>query len=269
MSREKPGEWPLEPEEFVAWAASVRWHDTVSKPQNPHQYCLKFRCPSPRTFELMVLHLREHGHQEWFGGREYTYLEVWAGRWKYWTMMDPLECTVLINRKKLPGKDPGPKRREDQTVATQKTLPELYTSRYMAQDVLSSGVVVPMRISMIAPERFFPLGYEIAGEARSLMPERPMQGEWRSFSPAFWRKLDRIGPEKIADELTAISAEHDGRALALLCFEDLQKGQRCHRAIVSAWIESETGIAVPELTDAGEVLALEKLHPQVMPVRPR
>ena len=96
MAAEKPWEWPLTPEEFRSWVDSSPWQDAVTAVMNPHQYTLKRRSPEPRRFEMAVLHLREFGHQEYFGGREYTYLE--SGGHKYWTMMAPLEWTILVNR---------------------------------------------------------------------------------------------------------------------------------------------------------------------------
>jgi len=195
VGRGQPGEWPLSDGEFEEWAASVPWQDTVSNPTNPHQYTLKRYSPDPRLFELMVLHLRERGSQELFGGTEYMYLEV--GGHKYWTMMSPLEWTILVNRKEVPGGasdrverevEQGPRKpRED--------LPEVYTARYFSENLLASGVVVPVRISLIPSASLIPLSYPIEHEVRVLMPERRMYGEWPKFSPEFWRHLDDVGPE--------------------------------------------------------------------------
>lgn len=268
MSRERPGEWPLEHAEFEAWVRSSPWQDAVTAVMNPHQYTLKRRSPSPRMFEMAALHIREFGSQEWFGAQEYSYYEA-AGH-KHWTMMEPLEWTILINRKELPDVTQHNQGEKEQPPLDEEVLPEIFTSRFLATDVLSSGVVVPVRISMLPPEPLLgPLPYPLKHEVRDLMPERPMYGDWRKFSPLFWKKLEHIGVEKIAASCAAISAQHDGKALALCCFEDLPKGQRCHRAIVSAWIESETGREVCELTNEAEILKLEELHPQVMPVRPK
>lgn len=269
MSAKKPGEWPLEHAEFERWVADVSWQDAVTRPMNPHAYTLKRNTKSPRMFELVVLHIREYGSQEWFGGQEYTYYEC-AG-YKYWTMMNPIEFTILINCKQLPKESDSSAGEpdEEEQPNMDETLPELYTARYLAQDVLASGMVVPVRISMYPPEHLIPLGYEVEHEVRALMPERRMHAEWHKFSPTFWRHLDTIGLGRIAKELSAISERHEGKPLALCCYEDLLKGQRCHRVIAAAWIQEQTGIAVPELTNEGEVLGLDDLHPQVMPVRPR
>jgi hypothetical protein len=235
---------------------------------NPHQYTLKRRSPDPRMFELAVLHLREFGSQEYFGGREYSYYEA-AGH-KFWTMMEPLEWTILVNRKELSADTTEQERPDEEQSNTSETLPEVYTSRFLAKDALASGIVVPVRISMYPPAPLLgELPYALEHAVRDLMPERTMYGDWRKFSPTFWQKLEEMGPEKIAAQLAAIGAQHDGKPLALACFEDLLKGQRCHRTILSAWWHERSGWGMPELTNDGELLSLEQLHPQVQPLRPR
>lgn len=47
------------------------------------------------------------------------------------------------------------------------------------------------------------------------------------------------------------------------------RGQRCHRVIFSAWWYERTGWIIPELSNDGELLGLEQLHHQVLPLRPR
>ena len=123
-------------------------------------------------------------------------------------------------------------------------LPEIYTARYGALRLLSSGAVVPVRISMIDPRELMDLPYEIAATVPELMPERDHLGEWRNFSPRFWRKLDTIGPEKILPKLAGISARHGGRPLALCCFENLTVGDECHRTVVIAWLRDVAGVEV-------------------------
>jgi hypothetical protein len=213
-----------------------------------------------------VLTIREQGFQGYFGPKEYSYLE--SGGFRYWTMQNPLEFTVLVNRKPLVSGKPKEVDREQPNLS--ETLPEVYTSRYMASDVLSSGLVIPIRVSLYPPQPLIgELSYELAGTVRELIPERRMYGDWREFSPTFWRHLDWIGPEKILAKLGAIGAEHGGKPLALCCYEDLLKGQMCHRTIFSAWWREQSGREVCELTNEGEVLKLEQLHHQVMPLRPK
>ena len=73
----------------------------------------------------------------------------------------------------------------------------------------------------------------------------------------------------IASRLARVAKHTEKKPLALLCFEDLQRGQLCHRAIFLAWWREQTGREVHELTNDGEVFKLEQLHHQVMPLRPR
>lgn len=98
MSREEPGEWPLTHEEVEEWARKQKWHFAKTMAHNPHSYCLK-RETDPRMFELVVLHIREHGSQNVWWNKEYTQYE--ADDHVMWSMGDALETTILINRKSL------------------------------------------------------------------------------------------------------------------------------------------------------------------------
>jgi hypothetical protein len=149
---------------------------------------------------------------------------------------------------------------------------EIYTSRYLNFELLSSGVVVPVRISMFPPQPLLgELPYELKHSVRALQPERHMMGEWPGFSLGMWAKLDAIGAEKIAAQLAAISRTEGGRSLALLCHEDVTpaRGHRCHRVVVSLWWAEQAGREIPELTDDGELLGLHRLHRQTAPIVPR
>ena len=59
---------------------------------------------SDEAFWLMVMHIREHGEQEEWGGATYTYFVI--DGMKYWTMGADLMSTVILNRKPW-GQDPG------------------------------------------------------------------------------------------------------------------------------------------------------------------
>jgi len=130
----------------------------------------------------------------------------------------------------------------------------LFTSRYFAEDVLSTGKVVPVRVSYEAP--IIPLGYPLEEIAETLVPEFAMLGEWDHLCQTYWHKLDTLGVERIGEELAGISDRHDGRPLALLDYEDLVRGLRTHRIVFSVWWEEQTGQAVLELTNDGQKLHL-------------
>ena len=75
------------------------WHFAKTMPQNPHEYCLR-RETDETEFEEFVKLIRREGYQELYWGKMYICYNV--GQYKYWTMGEPLEKTILINRAKLP-----------------------------------------------------------------------------------------------------------------------------------------------------------------------
>jgi hypothetical protein len=146
-------------------------------------------------------------------------------------------------------------------------VPQLFTCRYFAEDVLSTAEVVPVRVSYEAP--IVPLGCTLEEIAETLVPEFAMLGEWDHLCQTYRHKLDALGVRRIDEELSAISARHDGRPLALLDYEDLVRGLRNHRIVFSRWWEEQTGKAVPELTNDGEKLHYSRLPKQVQPKLPK
>jgi hypothetical protein len=73
----------------------VRWQTAKSK---DHQYTLKKWKPEmAETFENFVMYIRNFGYKEKFYGKIYIYLTV--DNYTYWTMGNPLDETILINRK--------------------------------------------------------------------------------------------------------------------------------------------------------------------------
>lgn len=81
------------------WLESQRWIFARSRPNNPHEYCLRREAGDPELFEKVVEHLREFGHPyPWWGT---VYRQYVCGSHAYWTMGAPLVETELINRKSL------------------------------------------------------------------------------------------------------------------------------------------------------------------------
>jgi hypothetical protein len=79
---------------FQDYIDSVRWKEAKSMPNVPHSYTI--REWKPDTFEQAVMIIRTFGVSERFYSKSYTYL-YW-GDYKYWTMGEPLEETIIINR---------------------------------------------------------------------------------------------------------------------------------------------------------------------------
>jgi len=75
----------------------ARWKFAKTLIHNPHHYTLRDTWESQEDFDATVMFIREHGVTERFGKRDYTV--YYRDEYKYWTMGNPLEQTILINRK--------------------------------------------------------------------------------------------------------------------------------------------------------------------------
>ncbi len=121
----------------------------------------------------------------------------------------------------------------------------LYTSRWQNGE-LGRLPVVAVGISRGVPK--FPVRYRY----RRLMELAPdgwmlsIESDER-FEKVYVAKLERLRVERISDLLKALSDEVGGKALALLCYEDVHAGQVCHRRMFAQWWQTRTGQEVAEL----------------------
>lgn len=76
--------------------ASYRYAYTM--PQWPHHYTLRKTWEKDEDFVEAVNYIREHGVPEMFGRHRRIYL--YHKGYKYWTMGNPIDQTILINRAK-------------------------------------------------------------------------------------------------------------------------------------------------------------------------
>ena len=65
----------------------------------PHSYTLKDNWDTEQDFYDVVLYIRNNGYKVNFWNKEYIYFNI--GKYKYWTMGNPLEQTKLINRAEI------------------------------------------------------------------------------------------------------------------------------------------------------------------------
>jgi hypothetical protein len=103
-----------------------------------------------------------------------------------------------------------------------------------------------VRITLGAPR--FALGYAIVGELVELAPSpRIFRLEWERFAPAYLRQLDQVDWPAVDEQLHAIAAAADTNGCAWLCFENVLRGEHCHRRLAADhWLE-RTGQDVPEI----------------------
>ncbi len=73
----------------------VKWTYARTMPDWPHEYIVRTKVDES-LFVEMVQHIREHGYQGFFYKRPITYFD--EDGMTYWTMGEPLDQTVIINR---------------------------------------------------------------------------------------------------------------------------------------------------------------------------
>jgi hypothetical protein len=123
---------------------------------------------------------------------------------------------------------------------------ELATSSYRQ---FRLGMGVPVRVTLGRPPRWFFHEWE---EVRLIAPTPSIfkvedDDEFRALYVA---RLRDLGPERIEESLRELSDRHPGERLVLLCYEDVLKGEVCHRRMFAAWWRAVTGERVPELDPA-------------------
>lgn len=67
------------------------------------------------------------------------------------------------------------------------------------------------------------------------------------YKKHYFSRLDKIGTEKIREQLAEISKRHGNKDVALLCWENLNKGLTCHRRYFAEWWQEKTGEEIEEL----------------------
>lgn len=99
---------PFDVQDAVRYIAAARWQFASTMPQWPHEYTLRsWRSDLDLEFAAMVQLIREKGViKPWpkdvaVPRYHHSYLEV--DGWQYWTMGEPIEETILINRCRVDG----------------------------------------------------------------------------------------------------------------------------------------------------------------------
>lgn len=122
--------------------------------------------------------------------------------------------------------------------------PRLFTSRWSNRDL---GKLDAQMVAISRGVPHWPPGFRY----RKLMDFAPTREEFGlpedEFDRAYLSRMDSIGVQAILDALTAISDEAGGKPLVLLCWENVLKGEGCHRRLLAGFIEERAGIEVPEL----------------------
>jgi hypothetical protein len=123
-------------------------------------------------------------------------------------------------------------------------MSELATSSYRQ---FKPGMGVPVRITLGKPWRF---GFDHE-EIRLLAPTpQSFRLEGEEFEREYRRRLDGIGVERLRTIFEDVAGRHENARVCLLCFENVLKGELCHRRTFADWWHRQTGEFVPELDPA-------------------
>jgi hypothetical protein len=125
---------------------------------------------------------------------------------------------------------------------------DLAASRYQAADLIEASGCAAVGITRGYPR--FRLRYLVVANLRQLAPTREMLaiGDACTFDKMYQDRLDDLGVDEARRLLNDCVERANNERLVLLCFEDLTKpGLRCHRRLLSAWWQENTGEIVPEL----------------------
>ncbi len=90
----------MTPDTFGKFVAVHEWRYAKTMPKNPHFYIVK-NAQSPDQFHEAVNFIRENGYVKYFFKRRFVYYDY--DGYSYWTMGDPIEETIILNRAIIEG----------------------------------------------------------------------------------------------------------------------------------------------------------------------
>ncbi len=126
----------------------------------------------------------------------------------------------------------------------------IYTSRYSNKELRNDGYYA-VGISVGKPK--FALGYELREQCYTLAPRYNMlKLGIEPYKEAYYKKLNETGSDNVVRLVRKLEeeAKEEGKALVLLCFEDIRKeGQWCHRRLFAEWWFDKVGEEIRELDD--------------------
>lgn len=83
------------PDNLREFINSTQWTFAKTMPDWPHEYIVRERVDE-NLFVKLVCHIRAYGYEGKFYQKDITYFDDRG--MIYWTMGDPLEQTIIINR---------------------------------------------------------------------------------------------------------------------------------------------------------------------------
>ena len=88
-------------EKYQVWLNSQEWIFAKTYAKTcPHEYIVKYKTEDKEMFIEFITFIRNEGYAEkWKDGVIRKYYNI--GGFKYWTMGDPINDTIVLNRVKI------------------------------------------------------------------------------------------------------------------------------------------------------------------------
>jgi hypothetical protein len=123
----------------------------------------------------------------------------------------------------------------------------IFTSRWSEKSLKDRPDLLKVGVSLGEPK--WPLPYKHVS-CRLLNPLpialKLPDGEARM---SFLEKMQRVGVSRVKEEFKKIEEASGGMDIVLLCWENVWKGEGCHRRWFAEWWEKETGEIIEELPE--------------------
>lgn len=125
----------------------------------------------------------------------------------------------------------------------------IFTSRYQNKQ-LADFPALKVGISIGAPR--FKIAYPVI-RLKELMPRYPMMKlHGDEFKLVYLAYLQSLTAARVIALLEQTSRANGDADLVLLCFEDVNAGQLCHRRYLAEFLVHHLGIEIPELPTNAE-----------------
>jgi hypothetical protein len=185
--------------QIAALLAAERWTFAKTMPGVPHEYIVRGRCAmSDAQFESIVRAQRTYGQHEVWGKYYFPYLYV--DGYKYWTMGDAIEETVILNRQKVfsefDGLNESPKSdcNEDDVELVAREISALYGGRRIFEVGHGCGSLLTHLGTSVANYRGCDPSSHAIEAFRSAHPEYAERVVQRSFEECYhqWKGSDEV-----------------------------------------------------------------------------
>ena len=177
--------------------AKVQWIWAKTYPSIPHEYIVRGKCGlSDEDFLYLVVAQRTHGvHEQW---HKYNFPYLYIDGYKYWTMGDAIEETIILNRQKVFSEFDILDYKDCYDENLMKRVSILFNSVFSGASIYEAGCGNGSTIKYFGVPSYKYRGIDPSKKAVELLKENyPEYGKWvfnMSFEESvnYWSKGDAV-----------------------------------------------------------------------------